>query len=569
MEYTNPPLNQTPWNAPPTPVYTPSPYAHSDSQPQVSSLPTAQYFPPPPPPQSWPNQQQQPFGNGSQSTYNQPPANAPPTPAFTPAPYGDPGPNPGESNPQVSSALTAQYFPPLPQNQPNQQQQQQPPFGNGSQPTYNQPPANAPPTPALTPMSYGNPVANPGESSVPATQYFPPPPQVQPSPQQPPVANNSQPVYYQTPTNSFPNHPQDPSHANTAQSPQNGYPAEKHQLPQTQSQYPPPFAYSQAAQVLYVQPTYKPTVNIQSTSFSPPPSTPQLYSGPGQLPQASYLPEKVQYQLQQPQFQPQPQTLLVGQQQGFSNPLILQSQQTINPAFPPGLGSLPPGPSPTPTQDDLKSSKTKRFFGDTLVGRAARSSVSTVTSTAKLHASLSPWGDNNPVTLPNVRYRDAALFATFHVIGGPLVDGVGNLVTDTFGADTFVSEIVSSGGGFITGNTIVKYGVFQIVEQAIDKGVLEKVLPEVEKTMRTTSAKSLQVAVKHKLMGVEADLRFVGMYPTTSSTACDKGWFCPYLYASSREPVISRSQDFAIAQFFGPYVTGKLYLFSPFVKENP
>lgn len=267
----------------------------------------------------------------------------------------------------------------------------------------------------------------------------------------------------------------------------------------------------------------------------------------------------MQYQLQQPQTQQQPQTLLVGQQQGFSNPLILQTQQTINSAFPPGSGSLPLGASPTPTQDDLKSSKTKRFFGDTLVGRAARSSVSTVTSTAKLHASLSPWGDNNPVTLPNVRYRDAALFATFHVIGGPLVDGVGNLVTDTFGADTFVSEIVSSGAGFINGNTIVKCGVFQIVEQAIDKGVLEKVLPEVEKTMRTTSAKSLQVAVKHKLMGVEADLRFVGMYPTTSLTACDKGWFCPYLYASSREPVISRSQDFAIAQFFGPYVTGKFF----------
>lgn len=146
---------------------------------------------------------------------------------------------------------------------------------------------------------------------------------------------------------------------------------------------------------------------------------------------------------------------------------------------------------------------------------------------------------------------------------------MGNLVTDAFGADTFVSEIVSSGAGFINGNTIVKYGVFQIVEQAIDKGVLERVLPEVEKTMRTTTAKSLQVAIKHKLMGVEADLRFVGTYPATSLTAYDKGWFCPYLYASSREPVISRSRDFAIAQFFGPYVTGKLYLYSPTVKGHP
>lgn len=211
---------------------------------------------------------------------------------------------------------------------------------------------------------------------------------------------------------------------------------------------------------------------------------------------------------------------------------------------------------PHKDKDAEKSGKAKRFFGDTLVGRGVRSSVSTVTTTLKLPASLSPWGDNNPVTLPNVRYRDAALFATFHVIGGPLVDGAANVVGDVFGADTFVSEIASSSADFINGNLVVKYGVFQIVEQAIDKGVLEHMLPEVEKTMRTTSLKSMQVAIKHKLMGVDADLRFVGEYPTRSATSCDKGWFCPYLYASSRAPFIARSQDWAIAQCFNPYLAG-------------
>ena len=171
---------------------------------------------------------------------------------------------------------------------------------------------------------------------------------------------------------------------------------------------------------------------------------------------------------------------------------------------------------------------------------------------------LSPWGDNNPVTLPNVRYRDAILFGTFAVVGAPIVDGIADGVTSTFGADHFVSEIVSSGAGFITGNTIVKYGVFQIVEQAIDKGILEKILPEVEKTMRTTSAKTLQVAIKHKLMGVDADIRFVGQYPTANAMACEKGWFCPYLFASSRTPMIPRNQDFAMAQFYRPYLAGML-----------
>ena len=136
------------------------------------------------------------------------------------------------------------------------------------------------------------------------------------------------------------------------------------------------------------------------------------------------------------------------------------------------------------------------------------------------------------------------------------MDGVSDVVTSSFGADHFISEVVSSGAGFIGGNTIVKYGVFQIVEQAIDKGVLEHVLPEVEKTMRTTTAKTLQVSIKHKLMGVEADIRMHGPYPSSNSMACEKGWFAPYLFASSRTPVIRRSEDFAMAQFFKPYLIG-------------
>ncbi|MCJ1465363.1 hypothetical protein MMC07_003981 [Pseudocyphellaria aurata] len=521
---------------PPPPPYTPYQPSCPQQQPQVSSLcASLALLPPFDSLRSVAGQNQQYQQHEAQAFSTGYHANAPPTPVYTP------------NSQSQGFPSAAQYFPPPPQSRPNFQQ---PPFDNGSQPVFNQPPVNAPPTPAFTPAPHDSSGQHSGDpnhqtSAAPTAEYFPLPPQNQH--QQQPIGSGSQPAY-----NS------------------------------------PPFVYSQAPEALQVQSTYsQSTVNIQSN----PPSTSQLYSGPGQFPQSPYPPEKVQYQQQQlqpqqfpqspyppekvqyqqqqQQTQQQPQIILVGQQQGFGNPLVSQTQQSVIPALPPVSEYIPPGASSgTPAKDDLKSSKTKRFFGDTLVGRAARSSVSTVTSTVKLPASLSPWGDNNPVTLPNVRYRDAALFATFHVIGGPLVDGVGNLVTDTFGADTFVSEVVNSGAGFINGNTVVKYGVFQIVEQAIDKGVLEKVLPEVEKTMRTTSAKSLQVAIKHKLMGVEADLRFVGAYPATSLTACDKGWFCPYLYASSREPVVSRAQDFAIAQFFGPYVTADTALTHKLLTES-
>jgi hypothetical protein len=284
----------------------------------------------------------------------------------------------------------------------------------------------------------------------------------------------------------------------------------------------------------------------------------------------NYPPEKVQMIQQQVQQMMPPQQMMGQQPQMMpQQPMFQQSPPSAMPiqqpaakpnyttTAPSGLfGSKHSSGHGSGPQDAQKSDSVKRFFGDTLVGRVARSSVQTVTSMAKIPTSLSPWGDNNPVTLPNVRYRDAVLFTTFAFVGGPLVDGAADQVTSIFGADSFISEIVNSGAGAIAASTVLKYGVFQIVEQAIDKGILEHMLPEEEKMLQTTNVKSLQVGVKHKLMGVDADLRFVGVRPSTSTQACEKGWFCPYLFASARTPSVPRSNDFAIAQSFGPFLGG-------------
>lgn len=290
----------------------------------------------------------------------------------------------------------------------------------------------------------------------------------------------------------------------------------------------------------------------------------------------SYPPEKVQMVQQQLQQMSPPPQMMVQQQQP-QQPIYQQSPPPMQQAAPKphytttapsGLFGSKHSPHPSGPQDGQKSDSVKRFFGDTLVGRVARSSVQTATSMAKMPTSLSPWGDNNPVTLPNVRYRDAVLFTTFAFVGGPLVDGVADGVTSAFGADSFISEIVNSGAGAIAASTVLKYGVFQIVEQAIDKGIIEHMLPEEEKMLVTTNVKSLQVGIKHKLMGVDADLRFVGIYPTTNSTACEKGWFCPYLFASARTPSIPRSNDFAIAQSFGPFLGGDYLLAQKLLSES-
>ncbi|KAL1595888.1 hypothetical protein SLS60_009578 [Paraconiothyrium brasiliense] len=276
-------------------------------------------------------------------------------------------------------------------------------------------------------------------------------------------------------------------------------------------------------------------------------------------------PEKVQLYQQQAQQMMSPQQAM--SPSAFQQPqqMIPQSQPIQQPQRPHYTTTAPSGlfgpkhsshSDPTSPKDEQKTDSVKRFFGDTLMGRVARSSVQTVTTTMKMPTSLSPWGDNNPVTLPNVRYRDAVLFTTFAFVGAPLVDGISDGVTSAFGADSFISEIVASGADTIVGSTVIKYGVFQIVEQAIDKGIIEHMLPEEEKMLVTTGVKSLQVGIKHKLMGVDADLRFVGIYPSRDPQACEKGWFCPYVFASARTPSIPRSNDFGICQFFGPFLGG-------------
>ncbi|KAL1634161.1 hypothetical protein SLS56_002464 [Neofusicoccum ribis] len=201
-----------------------------------------------------------------------------------------------------------------------------------------------------------------------------------------------------------------------------------------------------------------------------------------------------------------------------------------------------------------QSDKVTRFFGDTLMGRMARAGVGTTTSAIKNFRTLSPWGDNNPVIVPNVRYRDAILFAAFSAAGGPMVEGIDTLIHDAFGSDNFIAEVVSTGAEAIKESMAVKLAVFQVVEQAIDVGILEHLMPEEDKLITTGSVKTLRVQVRHKLMGVDADLQFKGQYPARDPGTCAKGWFCPYLFASGRTPEIPRSHDFAMAEFWGPFI---------------
>ena len=344
--------------------------------------------------------------------------------------------------------------------------------------------------------------------------------------------------------------------------------------------------------------------DTQTMYFPPPPS--QAHSAPGYgtppvppaygaqaplpnyQPNASYFPEKQQYQNLQPQQSPWQSPAPSQQQAGtwgaapqappppsqFLPDLSWSSQTTPSSPFPPTphytplpqyatpAQYFPPQPvpySPTPditstdykalnqaddlknAKDDQKSNWGKRFVSNTLAGRVVRASVQSVVSTATLPAYLSPWGDNNPITLPNLRKRDAALGIAGHF-------GI-------VGVDTIAPSALDFGSVIV--DEVVKLGLSEGAAQFADEGIDHTKPKKPVKITRSAHAKTVQARIKHKLIGVDAELRLVGEYPTQAFTSIDKSWFSPYLYASGRAPSIARSKDFAIASHVHPNLRGE------------
>ncbi|MCJ1471385.1 hypothetical protein MMC13_000024 [Lambiella insularis] len=266
-------------------------------------------------------------------------------------------------------------------------------------------------------------------------------------------------------------------------------------------------------------------IDSEKTHQQPPPSymplTPEPspiipHNGnPGQQSQSGYFVARPKYQL----FQ---QT---------TNTQFLSAQH-----FPPSPGLTPPAAT-SPSADIEKSNYAKRFVGNTLAGRVVRASIQSVESAVILPAYLSPWGDNNPFTLPNVRKRDAVLAVGAHV----------GLV----GLESLAPSLLDVGNELTT--ELVNFGITQFAEQSLDEGFDH--VPKAGKStkyVRSAHVKSVQARIKHKLMGVDANISFWRETPTKHYTSHDKGWFCPYLYSSGRTPSIPRSQDFAVASVLGP-----------------
>ena len=278
-----------------------------------------------------------------------------------------------------------------------------------------------------------------------------------------------------------------------------------YQPPSQRSEYPPPPQYP-----------YSPQSTLSPPSqYPPPPKSPQ--------PDLSTPPWTTSYAPPSP-FSPPPQ--------------FAQS-----PRFPPTPAITPMEFAPPQSVDDPKSNGVKRFVGNMLVSRVVRASVQSVTSSVTLPMYLSPWGDNNPVTLPNVRKRDAAL--------------AGGAILGAAGLETLAPSIFEITGTAV--DSVIVFAGKQVAEQVADEGIDKIKHKKPVKVVMTANIKSLEIRIKHKLMGKDADIRLIGEYPVRHQFAYDKGWFCPYLYASGRTPAIPRAHDFAIATLSSPSLRGRLH----------
>ncbi|KAI1855208.1 hypothetical protein JX266_000073 [Neoarthrinium moseri] len=179
--------------------------------------------------------------------------------------------------------------------------------------------------------------------------------------------------------------------------------------------------------------------------------------------------------------------------------------------------------------DEKQSGFAKRFMGNMLVARLGRAGVQSVSSTVKLPLYLSPWGDNNPFVAPNLRKRDLALAGVMH-----------------FGADALI------GSSLTAAEAVVQHGAAWTAEQGVDHGYDRFRGARPHSVRRAPGLTSVEVRIAHKLIGEEAELRFFESRDARNMLACAKGWFCPYLYCSSRVSQLSRRKEFTVAEVMGP-----------------
>ncbi|KAH8834743.1 hypothetical protein DL96DRAFT_1571580 [Flagelloscypha sp. PMI_526] len=197
----------------------------------------------------------------------------------------------------------------------------------------------------------------------------------------------------------------------------------------------------------------------------------------------------------------------------------------------------------------------KREAASTLTGRFLRSSYETLRSAGTSVTCLSPWGDSSPLILPSIRWRDLVI-ETVLVTSGGTAAVAAPVDVGAVGADatsSAVAELVS------TAVTEASDAIF--VEEPI-----EIIADKIQKhDYVTTDLKIVRIILTHKNTQSDASIGYfkssfhedMSLFSSVKDfISVEKGWFSPYLFASSRRPAIPRKVTPDVIFCHGPFMKG-------------
>ncbi|KIK67454.1 hypothetical protein GYMLUDRAFT_192303 [Collybiopsis luxurians FD-317 M1] len=219
---------------------------------------------------------------------------------------------------------------------------------------------------------------------------------------------------------------------------------------------------------------------------------------------------------------------------------------------------------PSTAEKEKENSWIKRQIASSLTGRIIRSSYESLKATGNSVTCLSPWGDQSPLILPCLRFRDLAIESVLAATGG-----TASIASPMMGNmnDAFVPSAIP--GPNIAVEQIYSIG-FDIADDLItgdpvDRAIDATKVNEWRGRLETTSAKELRITLKYKIGMSDAAVGFYksSVHPdsnlftkTKEYLDSEKAWFSPYLFASNRRPIIPRlvHPDFVFCH--GPFLQG-------------
>ncbi|QRW10763.1 hypothetical protein RhiLY_09762 [Ceratobasidium sp. AG-Ba] len=205
-----------------------------------------------------------------------------------------------------------------------------------------------------------------------------------------------------------------------------------------------------------------------------------------------------------------------------------------------------------------------------MTGRMVMSTYETLKATSTSVICLSPWGDSSPLLLPCIRFRDLVVHTVIAATGGTAV-----IAAPVMGpiADTAVSGL---------GDTIaVEIGTavaHDLADDLIADKTAKAIIPVHSARLETTSVKTILITLKYKHTMSDAALGFFrsgtvhadgDLFSNVKDyLSVEKGWFSPYLFASSRRPIIPRSMKPDVVFCHGPFLAGDYRIAETLLTES-